>query len=231
MASRPSASRPCFFPLPVRRSPSGARAGLVVVGLHVGGARSTHTTPQVRRQMLRHMQGGARLTACYSLLERSSSERTRRPTPARPPIGRSICFGDAGPEPAELRASAASRGCYNPRRSAARPARVGRVDRAPPALAGCGVVVWVFTPLLQPAAVVCVLVLRSRRGRDWTGFRAGSSRPPGCVSRGCSARWGYRCGSSRRRRARRSSCSSPPSSAPPPRIARRRAWPPSRRPP
>ena len=56
------------------------------------------------------------------------------------PISRSICFGDAGPEPAELRASAASRGCYNPRRSAARPARVGRVDRAPPALAGCGVV-------------------------------------------------------------------------------------------
>ena len=66
MASRPSASRPCFFPLPVRRSPSGARAGLVVVGLHVGGARSTHTTPQVRRQMLRHTQGGAPLTACYS---------------------------------------------------------------------------------------------------------------------------------------------------------------------
>ena len=139
---RPVRLRPVrvSFRCPSGARPSGARAGLVVVGLHVGGARSTHTTPQVRRQMLRHMQGGARLTACYSLLERSSSERTRRPTPARPPIGRSICFGDAGPEPAELRASAASRGCYNPRRSAARPARVGRVDRAPPALAGCGVV-------------------------------------------------------------------------------------------
>ena len=132
---------------PVRvsfRCPSGARlwrsrwAG----GGWASRGRSTqhaHHTPGSETDG-RHMQGGARLTACYSLLERSSSERTRRPTPARPPIGRSICFGDAGPEPAELRASAASRGCYNPRRSAARPARVGRVDRAPPALAGCGVV-------------------------------------------------------------------------------------------
>ena len=231
MASRPSASRPCFFPLPVRRSPSGARAGLVVVGLHVGGARSTHTTPQVRRQMAGTCKA-ARVSPRVTRFSRDRAASVRAGLRRRDrPISRSICFGDAGPEPAELRASAASRGCYNPRRSAARPARVGRVDRAPPALAGCGVVVWVFTPLLQPAAVVCVLVLRSRRGRDWAGFRAGSSRPPGCVSRGCSARWGCRCGSSRRRRARRSSCSSPPSSAPPPRIARRRAWPPTCRPP
>ena len=129
---------------PVRvsfRCPSGARAGLVVVGLHVGGARSTHTTLPGRRQMLRHMQGGARLTACYSLLERSSSERTRRPTPARPPNqqidllrrrgtrarGAACVCGVAGVlQPAALGCSAGS----------CRPSG----SRAPPALAGCGVV-------------------------------------------------------------------------------------------
>jgi hypothetical protein len=221
----PSASCPVFVSVAL------ASSGWLSRGRSRGRSTQLTITPQVRRQMLRHTQGGAPLTACYS------PSRDRAERAYVPPYGgttaqsadRSASATRA--QPAQLRASAASRGCYNPRRSAARPARVGRVDRAPPALAGCGVVVWVFTPLLQPAAVVCVLVLRSRRGRDWTGFRAGSSRPPGCVSRGCSARWGYRCGSSRRRRARRSSCSSPPSSAPPPRIARRRAWPPSRRPP
>ena len=214
----------CLFPLrwPCR---AGCRGGV-----HVGGVRGARSHPRFGDRC----SGTARRRASHGVL--LALERSSRRAYAPAYAGATAQSADRSAsatraQPAELRASAASRGCYNPRRSAARPARVGRVDRAPPALAGCGVVVWVFTPLLQPAAVVCVLVLRSRRGRDWTGFRAGSSRPPGCVSRGCSARWGYRCGSSRRRRARRSSCSSPPSSAPPPRIARRRAWPPSRRPP
>ena len=219
----------CLFPLRWPRL-AGCRGGA-----HVGGVRSSRSHPRFGDRCSGTRKAARLSRRATRPREIEQSERTCRPTAARPPYGRIDLLRRRGLvhcQPAELRdMSAASRGCYNPRRSAARPARVGRVDRAPPALAGCGVVVWVFTPLLQPAAVVCVLVLRSRRGRDWTGFRAGSSRPPGCVSRGCSARWGYRCGSSRRRRARRSSCSSPPSSAPPPRIARRRAWPPSRRPP
>jgi hypothetical protein len=88
MASRPSASRPCFFPLPVRRSPSGARAGLVVVGLHVGGARSTHTTPQVRRQIAGTRKAARLSRRATRPREIEQSERTCRPTAARPPYGR-----------------------------------------------------------------------------------------------------------------------------------------------
>ena len=166
------------------------------------------------------MQGGARLTACYSLLERSSSERTRRPTPARPPNGRSICFGDAGPEPAELRASAASRGCYNPRRSAARPARVGRVGRAPPALGGlrrCGMGVYAFAAARRGG--LCARAPLAPRAR--LGWPSGwLIAPPGLCPRAVVLRAGaVGASSSRRRRARRpSSAASPPSAAPPPRI-------------
>jgi hypothetical protein len=124
----------CLFPL---RWPllAGCRGGA-----HVGGVRSSRSHPRFGDRLQAH----ARRRASHGVLlalERSSRASVRAALRRHDrPMVESICFGDAGPEPAELRASAASRGCYNPRRSAARPARVGRVDRAPPALAGCGVV-------------------------------------------------------------------------------------------
>ena len=203
----PSASCPVFVSVAL------ASSGWLSRGRSRGRSTQLTITPQVRRQMLRHTQGGAASHGVLLALERSSRASVRAALRRHDrPMVESICFGDAGP----TRGAACVCGVAGVLQPAALGCSAGSCrpsgSRAPPALAGCGVVVWVFTPLLQPAAVVCVLVLRSRRGRDWAGFRAGSSRPPGCVSRGCSARWGYRCGSSRRRRARRSSCSSPPSS-------------------
>ena len=103
--------------------------------------RSTQLTitPQVRRQMAGTREAARLSRRWYS----PSRDRGRAYVP---PYGgttvlwqnRSVLATRA--QPAELRASAASRGCYNPRRSATRPARVDRVDRDPPALAGCGVV-------------------------------------------------------------------------------------------
>ena len=196
-------------------------------GCRGGASTQLTTTPQVRRQMPGTRKAARLSRRATRPREIEQSERTCRPTAARPPYGRIDLLRRRGPNP---------RSCVRLRRRGGvttRGARLlGRLVSAEwivPLRHWRAAAFWygAFTPLLQPAAVVCVLVLRSRRGRDWAGLRAGSSRPPGCVSRGCSTRWGYRCGSSRRRRARRSSCSPPPSSAPPPRIARRRAWPPS----
>ena len=99
MASRPSASRPCFFPLPVRRSPSGARAGLVVVGLHVGGARSTHTTPQVRRQIAGTRKAARLSRRATRPREIEQSELTCRPTAARPSNQQIDLLRRRGPNP------------------------------------------------------------------------------------------------------------------------------------
>ena len=133
---------------PVRvsfRCPSGARPLALALGwwwLGFTWAEHAARTPHPRfgdkcsgtREAARVSPRATRFSRDRAASVRAGLRRRDRP------ISRSICLGDAGPEPAELRASAASRGCYNPRRSAARPARVGRVDRAPPAVAGCGVV-------------------------------------------------------------------------------------------
>ena len=132
---------------PVRvsfRCPSGARPLALALGWWWLGftwaEHAAHDHTPGSETDGRHTQGGAPLTACYSP-SRDRAERAYVP----PYGGTTVQSADRSAsatraQPAELRASAASRGCYNPRRSAARPARVGRVDRAPPALAGCGVV-------------------------------------------------------------------------------------------
>ena len=133
---------------PVRvsfRCPSGARPLALALGWWwLGFTWAEHAARTPHPRFGDRLQAHARRRASHGVLlalERSSRASLRAALRRHDrPISRSICFGDAGPEPAELRASAASRGCYNPRRSAARPARVGRVDRAPPVLAGCGVV-------------------------------------------------------------------------------------------
>ena len=81
------------FPFP--RSPSGRWSR----GRSRGRSTQLTITPQVRRQMLRHTQGGAPLTACYSPSRDRVGERTRRPTPARPPNQQIDLLRRRGPNP------------------------------------------------------------------------------------------------------------------------------------